>query len=233
MKYQICEPLTESEYADLKASVAKYGVLVPVEVDEQGNILDGHHRVRAWEELRAEGISVPQYARMIRSGMSEDEKFEHALRLNTVRRHMTPEARERTKLRVVDLRLRGKSYRQIAEEVGISHVRVREIALTAGVNPLTPIIGTDGKSYPAQQQLKPELSEEEEYFHQNHIVLSEEHEREIEAIFLARGLYPLIQKELPSSTFYAVWWGYAELATNEMVTHPGWERYVNSFAMVD
>lgn len=171
MKYQVCEPLTNSEYADLKASIAEHGVLVPVEVDEQGNILDGHHRVRAWQELRDEGLDLPKYARLVRGGMSEEAKFDHALRLNDIRRHMSKEARERTRQRVeeqrervrqqvIELRQHGNSYRQIADEVGISHVRVREIAIESGVNQndeLTPtvVVGADGKTYPAQQAPKP------------------------------------------------------------------------------
>jgi len=40
-------PLTAEEYATLKADIAAHGVQVAVEVDDEGNVLDGHHRVRA------------------------------------------------------------------------------------------------------------------------------------------------------------------------------------------
>jgi len=52
-KYQVMPDLTPIEYEALKADIAERGVLIPVEVDENGQLLDGHHRVRAWQELRA------------------------------------------------------------------------------------------------------------------------------------------------------------------------------------
>jgi hypothetical protein len=35
-------------YEALKADIARNGISVPIEIDENGNILDGHHRYRAW-----------------------------------------------------------------------------------------------------------------------------------------------------------------------------------------
>src|ERR1700694_5881422 len=49
--YQIMPPLTAAEYAALKADIAAHGVQVAVEMDEEGHVLDGHHRVRACQEL--------------------------------------------------------------------------------------------------------------------------------------------------------------------------------------
>jgi ParB-like chromosome segregation protein Spo0J len=69
--YQSMPPLSGGEYADLKADIAARGVLVPVEVDERGAVLDGHHRLRAWHELRAAGVNVPDYPRVVREGWSE------------------------------------------------------------------------------------------------------------------------------------------------------------------
>lgn len=43
--------LSEGEFEALKADIAARGVQVPVEYDEHGNILDGHHRVCACQEL--------------------------------------------------------------------------------------------------------------------------------------------------------------------------------------
>ena len=60
-------------------------MLVPVELDEAGHVLDGHHRLRAAAEL---GLAlVPT---LVRTGLSEDAKREHALRLNLLRRHLGP-----------------------------------------------------------------------------------------------------------------------------------------------
>jgi ParB-like chromosome segregation protein Spo0J len=92
-RYRFFPPLPADEYAAFKASIAELGVLVPVEVDETGAILDGHERVRAWRELRAEGVDVPDYPRMIRTGMDENEKRLYVVRVNTIRAHYTPAQR--------------------------------------------------------------------------------------------------------------------------------------------
>jgi len=82
--YQVLDPLRPEEYKALRADIAARGVLVPVEKDEAGNVLDGHNRVRIAEELR---IDYPQ---VMRSFDSEREKVEHVLKLNLLRRHLGP-----------------------------------------------------------------------------------------------------------------------------------------------
>lgn len=84
-RYQLLLPLAAAEYDALKADIAKRGVIVPVEYDESGNILDGHHRVRICREL-----GLPDPPRRTRTGMSEAEKREFVLKLNLLRRHMGP-----------------------------------------------------------------------------------------------------------------------------------------------
>lgn len=158
MKYQVCRPLTPIEYEALKADIAENGVLVPVEVDENGDILDGHHRVQAWQELRAEGVNVPQWAKLIRQGMTEEQKRNHARKLNLLRRHMADDEREKL---AFDMRKDKASLRQIGEALGISHEQARTILQNPTVKSLTvdlpdTVIGKDGKERAAQQQPKPE-----------------------------------------------------------------------------
>jgi ParB-like chromosome segregation protein Spo0J len=83
--YQILPPLGADEYAALKADIARHGVLVPVELDAAGHVLDGHHRLRAAHEL-----GIAELPTLVRTGLSEDAKREHALRLNLLRRHLGP-----------------------------------------------------------------------------------------------------------------------------------------------
>lgn len=83
--YQILPPLGADAYGALKADIARHGVLVPVELDETGHVLDGHHRLRAAHELGLAGVPT-----VVRSGLSEAQKREHALRLNLLRRHLGP-----------------------------------------------------------------------------------------------------------------------------------------------
>lgn len=153
MKYQVCRPLTPIEFEALKADIAENGVLVPIEVDENGDILDGHHRVRAWQELREEGVALPEPARLIRRGLTEEQKRNHARKLNVLRRQMTKDEREEI---MVAMRRDGMSVRKIAEATGSSVGAVHNVVSEVFKNEHLTITGADGKTYPAQQQPKPE-----------------------------------------------------------------------------
>lgn len=83
-RYQLLPPLAEDDYERLKADIRQRGVMVPIEIDEDGNILDGHHRKQIADEL---GISMP--TPIVRKGWKEYQKRLHAARLNLARRHMT------------------------------------------------------------------------------------------------------------------------------------------------
>lgn len=106
-RYQLLPDLSADEYERLKADIALRGVMVPIEVDESGNILDGHNRARIATEL---GVDCP---RVIRVGLPEHEKRLHAVTLNLARRQLTdaqrvligrqiePDLAERARLRQV------------------------------------------------------------------------------------------------------------------------------------
>lgn len=155
MKYQVMPDLTPIEYEALKADIAERGVLVPVETDENGDLLDGHHRVRAWQELRAEGTDVPDYPRMVRSGLTEEQKRNHARSLNVLRRQLTKEQRDQVMIAMV---ADGMSRRMVAEKVGVDEKTVRNVLANSPAENSAPefVNGRDGKTYPAQQQPKPE-----------------------------------------------------------------------------
>ncbi len=87
-QYQLLPDLAPDEYAALKADIAKRGVQVPVEYDEKGAILDGHHRVRACTEL-----GIFDWPRVTRSGMTEQQKRAHVISLNLARRHLNESQR--------------------------------------------------------------------------------------------------------------------------------------------
>jgi len=149
--FDLLPPLSEEDYEALKADIAARGVQVPVEYDEHGNILDGHHRVRACQEL-----GIKDWPRIVRVGLSEEEKIEHALALNFVRRHLSREQRQEL---VARLRQRGLSLRRIAELLGVHHDTIREDL--SGVGNPTPenppeATGADGKTYPARQRTEAE-----------------------------------------------------------------------------
>ena len=64
-EYQLLPPLRPDERSQLEADIRKRGVLVPVELDEEGRILDGHHRA---EIARTLGLEIPTLVRRFTSG---------------------------------------------------------------------------------------------------------------------------------------------------------------------
>jgi len=82
---QVMPPLSDEEYAALKADISQNGVKDPIVHDEDLVVIDGHHRVRACRELGVDIDTVPTKAVV---GLSDDEKREEAYRLNLQRRHL-------------------------------------------------------------------------------------------------------------------------------------------------
>lgn len=118
-RFQFLPELAPDEYEALKADIRTNGVLVPVEVDEHGTTLDGHHRVRIWHELRAEGSRIHDYPRIVRRLTSDDDKLEHALKMNLNRRHLLG----RDQLKDLAVRLWDEQdwgYQRIAGALGIA-----------------------------------------------------------------------------------------------------------------
>lgn len=117
-KYQVMPPLSEQEFAELKKSIAEYGVQVAVEYDEEGNILDGHHRVQACKEL-----GVVNYPKVVKVGMNENQKLDYAFMVNATRRQLSREQKQDL-IRQQLKRTPEKSDRQIAGLVGADHKTV-------------------------------------------------------------------------------------------------------------
>jgi ParB-like chromosome segregation protein Spo0J len=109
-RFQLLPPLTTDEYDALKANVAAVGILQPVVTDEHGEILDGHHRAQACDELGVE------YPTVVLPGLSDDQKYEQALVLNLGRRHLTADQKRDL---VAKLAETGRSVRWIASATGI------------------------------------------------------------------------------------------------------------------
>lgn len=150
-KYQVMPDLTEDEYQALKSDIAIRGVMVPVQKDEYGNIIDGHHRVKICEE-----IGITDYPSLICIGKSDEQKRSLARALNYKRRHLSAEQR-RT---VIAEELKDspeRSNRQIAAEYSTSHVTVGkvrdELVSTGQIDQLDRTIGADGKSRPVTRSL--------------------------------------------------------------------------------
>lgn len=135
--YQLLPPLAGDDLSRLKASIAERGVQVPVVVDEDGAIIDGHNRAMVADSL---GI---EYATIVRPGLAPHEKRLLAVELNLARRHLTdaqktqlgraiePDIAERARLRQEalgrshgddpsgQLSGRGETREEVAKAVGL------------------------------------------------------------------------------------------------------------------
>lgn len=120
MAYQLLPPLSQDEYESLKASIAKHGVLVPIEMDENGNVLDGHHRIEICNEL-----SLNDWPVVTKTFGSEEEKQAYIYMVNLARRQLSRdqlrEIREEQKqLALLLKQQQDKSQEEIAGLMGVS-----------------------------------------------------------------------------------------------------------------
>lgn len=142
--FQLFDPLDPVVEAALSESIQRFGVLVPVVVDQHGQVLDGHHRRRIADELDVEyRVDVVEVA-------DEDEAREIARTLNSDRRHLSPEQRREV---VLALREQGHSLRAIGGSLGVSKSQVKkdvdELSTSGQLTPPKRVKGRDGKSRPA------------------------------------------------------------------------------------
>ena len=143
---QLYPALDDATEAALRASVERFGVLVPVVVDQHGELLDGHHRSRIAGELGVEFETV------VRQVADEVEAREIARTLNEDRRMLTRKQR----LPVVRaLKEEGHSNVAIGKALGVTEGTVRLDLKTDEVRRSTnlpaEVTGLDGKTYPASK----------------------------------------------------------------------------------
>ena len=117
---ELLPPLSTEELEALKADLKDNGQRVPIDVDEDGNVLDGHHRYKI--------LKADVKTRIVR-GLSEDEKLCYAIRANVARRQMTPNQRaelDRKWRKPLAKRLReaGKTQREVAALLGVTQQAV-------------------------------------------------------------------------------------------------------------
>lgn len=116
--YQVMPPLADAEYEALKASIAAgYDPARPIVVDENGAVLDGHHRKRVCAEI---GITPPT---VVLPGLTEDQKHDYALRANLACRHLNQQ-QKRELIRAELDRDPSRSDREIGRLCGADHKTV-------------------------------------------------------------------------------------------------------------
>jgi hypothetical protein len=146
-KYQLLPPMTPQAFEALKADIAQRGVVVPIDVDENGDILDGHNRYRAWLELK-KNEPPPM---IVRTGMTEQEKRSFARKNNILRRHLT---REQIRDLIAEQLKDSPDWadNRIAEELGVDGKTVGsvrdDLESTSEFPKLDRLVGKDGKSRP-------------------------------------------------------------------------------------
>lgn len=154
-KYQLLPSMNEDQFEALKADIQERGVLTPIDVDEDGFILDGHHRYRACVEL-----GITDFPTIIRLDLSEDEKRMFARKSNMLRRHLTQE-----QMRIIIAsQLKDTpdwANNRIAQELGVDSKTVQTVRETLEATLEIPkfdkLIGLDGKARPVRQPRKPSI----------------------------------------------------------------------------
>ena len=150
-KYQVLPDLPPEEFEALQEDIRRRGVQLPVEVTTEDEILDGHQRLRACEQL-----GIRDYPVKVVAGLQNDlEKRHHAIRANLLRRQLSREQR-RTLIADELVRTKGKlSNRVLAGLFGCSDHTIasvrRELESGAQLRTWTGAEGKDGKSYPARR----------------------------------------------------------------------------------
>jgi ParB-like chromosome segregation protein Spo0J len=159
-KYNIFDPLPPDEFANMKATIAQHGVLCPIIMDEEGNVIEGYHRSLASKEL---GIPCPAFVRHFES---EAEKMEIAAATNANRRHLSREQKRTVIARYLkaDPEIADNF---LAELLGVSKNTVADVRLeleaTCQIDKLTELRGKDGKMRPREMPKanKPEAKKPE------------------------------------------------------------------------
>lgn len=120
-RYQLVPAMDPEHYAALYDDIKSAGVRVPIDVDEQGNILDGHHRKAIADEL---GKECPE--RIVYGLESDAAKEDYAITVNGARRQMSAERRR--ELATTSLKVHTRlSDREHARRCGVSHTYIANL----------------------------------------------------------------------------------------------------------
>ena len=169
VEFQVMPPLTVDEYNDLHDSIKEHGVQVPITVDENSIVIDGHHRRKIASEI---GIDCPQ---VVKAGLTDTEKRTLALSLNIDRRHLNREQKRALVERSIkaDPQL---SDREHARRTGSTHPTVANVRgrmeESGDVESFTTRADSLGRNQPATRRrdhteeefdrMREELAKEEE-----------------------------------------------------------------------
>jgi len=204
-QYQLLPDLTQEEYEALKADIAKRGVMVPIEYDEHGNVLEGHHRIKACREL-----GIDEWPRIVRIGMTEQEKRFHIRALNVFRRHLNSE-QQREQRRA--MRAEGATYQAIADATGVSIGKAYAETYDVHLFNSEKVVGADGKAYPPSYTPRIVVEPEGELIHGN------------------AGDYYILDNDVKKCAVCGQLWAadipycpYCHISQEARIAHIAWER---------
>lgn len=123
---EIFRDLSKQDDRELMMDIQAHGVRVPLEVAQDGTIVDGHRRYHICQDL---GIDPPVN---IRSYDSRDEMIETAVALNLYRRHLNALQRAEIALKYLLPREREKARLRQNTSTGGVHLQVRSNLNEAG-----------------------------------------------------------------------------------------------------
>jgi ParB-like chromosome segregation protein Spo0J len=168
--------LSPQERQNLRDSLNEHGMLFPVLIDEEDNIIDGANRLRVASELgwsldriRCKVVGPddlsnlalendPPLPSVSRLPLTLEQKRRIAVDVNLARRHLKPDEQEALRQkrihREVELRRQGIPLRAISAEVGVSEKQVRKDLETFADRSAMPerVRTSDGRTYPAQRE---------------------------------------------------------------------------------
>ena len=149
-KYQVMPDMPPEQFEALKADIAERGVLVPIDVDEHGYILDGHHRYRACVEL-----GITDFSTIVRPGLSEEDRRIFARKSNMLRRHLN---RKQVRVLIAEQLKDTPTWanNRIAQVLGTDSKTVKAVRegleRTSEIPKLDKLVGADGKTRPVKQK---------------------------------------------------------------------------------
>lgn len=108
-------PLSSEEFDSLKQSVKAEGVRVPIDVDENGNVLDGYHRLKI--DPNAPRRIIPNS-----KDWTEAQRKAYAYKANLERRQLSPEQKSEI----------NAGRRETARELSAQGMKQRDIGLSLG-----------------------------------------------------------------------------------------------------
>lgn len=154
-KYQMLPSMPPEQFDALKADIAERGVLTPIDIDEDGHILDGHHRYRACTEL-----GLTDFPTIVRPGMSEEDRRAFARKANMLRRHLS---REQVRHLIAGQLKETPNWanNRIGQQLGVDSKTVqavrKKLESTSEIPKFDKLIGADGKERPVKQKKPPAI----------------------------------------------------------------------------